>query len=151
MIGRLAIPKRILIELCALLSLTTGCGTAGTSATDDVQRQFTLLGRLYGQYLSEHHGDPPQDAQEFSAFLQDKSLGAFKIDTPSDLLVSPRDGQSLVVLYGDQVILEGPGGLPWVAYEAQGVDGKQYIIGARGAAEEKTTAEIEQIIAKKPK
>jgi len=140
---------RVLSVLLASISLWLGgCSSQPQVSTDSAELQFRLLGRYYGEYLAGHGGRAPEREEEFLRYLQEfaQYLQSRGIAQPADLLISPRDHQPLRVLYGQDIIEDGPGGLPWVGYEQQGVDGRRYLIGARGVATEVSPEEFEQTI-----
>ena len=137
------------LTLAGLLCLFVGgCTSKPPVASDSTEARFRLLGRYYGEYLSAHGGQGPKDEQAFLQYLKEftQYLQTQGIAQPSDLLVSPRDQQPLHVLYGRDVIEDGPGGFPWIAYEQQGVDGKHYLIGARGASIEFSPEEFAEFL-----
>lgn len=136
------------ILLAAVLLLLGGCTTKPQGIANSSEEQFRFLGRYYGEYLATHGGRAPekeeaflQYLQQFASYLQTRGIGQ-----PSDLLISPRDRQPLRVLYGRDIIEDGPGGLPWIAYEQQGVNGKRFMIGARGVATEVSPEEFENTV-----
>jgi hypothetical protein len=124
-----------------------GCNSKTSSEADSSSTQFRLLGRMYGEYLAIHQGIAPPDERSFTEFLQSHTdrLAQADISQVGDLLVSPRDGQPLTVLYGKQSIAEGPGGLPWAAFEQTGLAGKRCAIGARGTVEEMEQERFTQV------
>jgi hypothetical protein len=142
------------MRLNSLLSLMLivfelGCGSPNVQTSPGGDAQLRLLGRLYGQYMADHNGQGPVDEMQLVAYLE-KSADFLKsqgIAVPRDLLKSPRDGQPLSVVYGKQVVVDENTGFPWVAWESQGLDGKRYIIGARGNIDEMTKEQIEAMVA----
>ncbi|MEO2045870.1 MAG: hypothetical protein ABGX16_04785 [Pirellulales bacterium] len=127
--------------------LLPGCNSKITSEADTASAQFRLLGRMYGEYLAIHRGIAPPDEKSFTKFLQSHNdrLAQADISQVGELLVSPRDGQPLTVLYGKQSIAEGPGGLPWAAFEQTGLAGKRCAIGARVTVEEMEQERFDQV------
>ena len=89
-----------------------------------------MLGTIYGEYMAHHGGSAPSSEQVFVSHLsQEKKLGNEAVQR---LLCSPRDGEKLVMRFGK---LAGPlseNGYPWIACEQTGVDGKRYLVSARG-------------------
>ncbi len=132
-------------SLLAGIAFLLGCDAAGTPAPHNADVQLRVLGRLYGEYMAQHNSQPPADEAQFKASLSQSPdiLKATGIATIDQLFVSPRDGQPLVVLFGEKIVPNENSGFPWIAYESQGVDGKKYIIGARGNVEEMAQEQIE--------
>ncbi len=127
--------------------LVPGCYRKTSPEAISSSVQFRLLGRMYGEYLADHNGLAPPDEERFTKFLTSRKdrLATAGISQVEDLLVSPRDGQPLVVLYGKQSAPEGPGGLPWAAYEQTGLAGRRCVIGARGTVEEMDKEHFAQV------
>ena len=74
-----------------------------------------------------------------------QQIKAQGIEDVESFVVSPRDGEKLVVLYGKEIVIDGPGGLPWVAYEKTGLAGKRIAIGARGVAREMDPSQFAEV------
>jgi hypothetical protein len=133
----------LLFLLC--VALESGCGSPAAQSVSSDDTRLRLLGRLYGQYMAENNGEPPADEKQLQDYL-DKSAEFLKsqsVASPRDLLVSPRDGEPLIILYGKQIVPDENSGFPWIAYESRGADGKKYIIGSRGNVDEMTPEQIE--------
>jgi hypothetical protein len=134
-------------SIVAMTSIVLGCSSSLDSSSAVDEARFAYLGRFYGEFMAAHSGKPPADEAQLVTFLKQSGpfLKSRGIADPHELLVSPRDRKPLVVFYDNQVIQDGPGGLPWIALESEGVNGKKYMIGARGTAEEMTQEQIEAI------
>lgn len=136
--GNTRFMRYLVSVLLVVVVLQVGCMPGPSQSASNPVRQFQVLGRYYGSYLSDNRGLPPSSDVDFKNFLnanrsEIQSRGYGDLD---QFLVSPRDGKDIVVLYGSDVIEDGPGGLPWVAYEQTGVNGSRFAIGARGVASE---------------
>jgi hypothetical protein len=135
-----------LVLLC--VALGSGCGSPAAQSNGTADTRMRLLGRLYGQFMAENNGQPPMDESQLIGFLG-KSAEFLKtqgVANLQELLVSARDGQPLVVLYGKQIVEDENSGFPWIAYESQGRDGKKYMIGARGNVDQMTSEQIEAMV-----
>jgi hypothetical protein len=140
------------LSVLTLLSvlIICGCGSSKEQSVGGDESRLRILGRLYGEFLSQHNSQAPKNEAELIEFI-DKSSEFLKtqgIESSQELFISPRDEEPLVVLYGKDMIPDGPGGLPWVAYESKGANGKKFLIGARGTTEEMTPEQIEAIISR---
>lgn len=83
-----------------------------------------VLGILYGKYVSRSRGAAPASQEQFVEFLNTTRPSWEKIVSAADQLTnSPRDGQPLIMLYGDAYTKQRSSVAPYVAYEAEGVDG----------------------------
>lgn len=131
--------------LCAAFGL--GCGSPATHSVNNDDVQLRLLGRLYGEFMAQNSDRPPRDEAQFKEFLGRSTdlLKSQGIASLEDLLISPRDGQPIMILYGEKIIDDTPNGFPWIAYESQGVNGKKCLIGARGNVEEMTQEQVEAL------
>jgi hypothetical protein len=132
---------------CLLLA---GCGGNAGGNSAEANRQtaiaLKLAGIAYGQYLASHGGAPPQDVAAFRKYVESKlgELQANGVTSAEDLLVSPRDGQPLIVVCGKRLTPPDQPDAPWAVYEATGVDGKRMIASARGAVVELSPEEFAQ-------
>lgn len=138
------------VASCLILlgvALQWGCGSATTQTAAGDDLRLRLLGRLYGEFIAQHNGKPPANESQLIDHLA-KSADMLKSQGIADveqLLVSPRDGQPLVVLYGESIIQDENSGFPWIAHETLGIGGKKLVIGARGNVEEMTQEQIEAL------
>ena len=65
---------------------------------------------MYGSFMQEHNGAPPKDEAEFKSFLAKyaaKRLKPYNVDSVDELLISPRDEQPFVVVYGKKLGFQG--------------------------------------------
>ncbi len=134
------------IALGCLIALPTsvGCGSSkpvGPSTVDEAH--LKVLGILYGKFLGSTRGRAPKDQQQFVNYLNSKRPSWEKIvDSPQQLLTSPRDGKPFVVLYGEAYRRQPNSVTPWMAHEQEGLDGKQQVISIRGSVKEMDSAEV---------
>ena len=129
----------------ALLSLTaSGCGGESSEVKKRSTAHVYLLTSLHTKISSEL-GRFPKDEAEFKAALakSNLSLDALKVDSLDELFVSERDGQPLVVVYG-----QAPTGSDVVVYEQTGVDGKRQVGHRIGMVEEVDEARFAEIAPK---
>jgi hypothetical protein len=123
-----------------------GCGGGSEVSGTDYQarRQLSLIAEMYGNYMQER-GGPPKDEGEFKAFLTEwaaRRLEPYNVESVDELLVSPRDEQPFVVVYGKKLVSKDAPNSPWAAYEQTGVDGKRLAAQVRGVLEEYSPEEF---------
>jgi hypothetical protein len=121
-----------------------------TGGDDDFQtrRSMSALASFYGDYLSAN-GAPPKDEAAFRAFLDERlqRIDRMKLGGVDGLLMSPRDGQPLVVVYGKRLAPPDSPNTPWAAFEQTGVDGRRMAAKVRGSVDELSSEEIAKIMA----
>ena len=107
------------------------------------------LAVYYGQYQGKHQGRPPANEAEFKAFLKTlppEALGSFAVTDVESLFVSSRDKKPYAIKYGKVEGPPGPGGMPVMAYEQEGVGGKRFIATTIGAVEEVDETRFRQLV-----
>ena len=113
-----------------LLLAASGCGTAEVESPTAVR--LRALAVFYLDYAVPKNGKGPADEREFKKHL--RSLPAFRLEMekldPGNLdavFASERDGEPLVVLYGQTLTqIGGDSALP-VAHEKTGKNGKRLV------------------------
>lgn len=104
---------------------------------------------FYGRFIAAHRGQPPASEEEFKAFLKTMSpeaLRSFNVSDTETLFVSTRDQKPYVVKYGKATGPAGPGGVPVIAYEQEGVGGRRYIATSVGAVQEVDETEFRKLV-----
>ncbi len=131
----------------ASASLFWGC-TSHTESKPQEESSIKVLGLLYGQYVGQHMGRPPQDEQAFRSFVQKQTafLQQFHIDSPDQVFKSARDGEPYAVIYGDASKVGQLSGAPVIAWEKKGVGGRRYVANSLGAVKEVTDEEFKQLV-----
>ncbi len=138
----------ILGQMLTIFSLTMlGCIDKDPSPSKSNYPQLKVLGILYGHFLRENNQRPPKSRDELIAYLERipdewKPLG---FASAEEFLVSPRDEKPMKIVTGKQFGPQSSSGLPWVAYEQSGKDGKYLAIDARGSTKELTETELRKI------
>ena len=122
------------LALCTLLMI--GCGKGGGSisaAGKETSIKLDILASFYKDYMDNNRGRPPKDMEAFREYLQTRTelLESYKqrglIESIDQLLVSSRDEEPFVVLFGKLVeVSEWPGAY-YVAYEQTGVDEQRMV------------------------
>ena len=137
----------------ALLLLGGVSGCSKTGKPNQAQEASTLkpIAMYYGTFVNRHQGKPPQNEEEFKAYLRDPQNASqlkaeFQITDIDKLLISPRDNQPYVIYYGSIPATSGPGGAPVIAYEKQGVNGKRFVASALMAVQEVDEAEFRTMV-----
>jgi hypothetical protein len=135
------------MTVCALLAVAGGCTRNASQATES--SNMKPLAVAYGRYISTHKGQPPASEAEFKTYLKSlppESLQSFNVTDMESLLVSTRDKKPYVIRYGKPSGPAGPGGMPVIAYEQEGVEGKRYIATMVGAVEEVDEARFRELV-----
>jgi hypothetical protein len=119
----------------------TGCNGGG-DASSDAHSNIRVLTRFYTR-VSQELGRPPKDEAEFKERIKaiNADLSAFGVSSVDELFVSERDGQPLVVDYGDF-----PKGSSVVIYEQTGVNGKRMVGQRIGSVEEVDEAKFKELV-----
>ena len=124
--------------LAGALVALAGCGGAAATGKPqlvdyDKVRNMTAF---YEGYVSEHKNQPPANEQAFREYLNTKqdSLQKAKL-TVDEFFKSPRGDTSLQWVYGKSRP-RGRGGITYLAYEKEPIDGKRIVFGTRGMCDE---------------
>jgi hypothetical protein len=132
---------------CGLMVVVVivGCGGGG-AASSEQDVQFRVLTRLYTR-VSTELGRPPKDEAEFKEKIKavNPDLSAVGATSVDDLFVSDRDGQPVVVVYGQPLK-----GTDVVIYEKAGVDGKRLVGHKIGSVEEVEAAQFAELVPNAP-
>jgi hypothetical protein len=130
----------------ALGALTLiGCGGEGSSEVREKGLSHVRLLTSLHTRVSSELGRYPKDEAEFKAALgkANLTLDAMKVNSIDELFISKRDGQPLVVVYG-----QAPAGSDVVVYEQTGVDGLREVGHRIGVVEEVDAAKFAEIMPK---
>lgn len=124
-----------------------GCAPQ-TESKKQQESRLKPLSLLYGQYMGQHRGQPPQNEEEFKKFVaaQKSFLNQFGITDAATLFISERDGQPYVVIYGAPKGPAALAGQPVIAYEKVGVGGKRFVATQLGAVEEVDEARFKELV-----
>lgn len=135
------------VALVAATMLVAGCGQQ-TQSKKQQESRLKPLSLLYGQYMGQHRGQPPQNEAEFKKFVESQKsfLTQFGITDPATLFISERDGQPFVVIYGKPSGPAALGGQPVIAYEKVGAGGKRFVASQLGAVEEVDEARFKELV-----
>jgi hypothetical protein len=134
------------LGVLAGLLLTTGCGgsTSSSGMTTDDYEVLRSASVMFSQYMGANNGKTPPDEQAFRAFLETKKDALDQKGTTVDqLLTSPRNGESLVFVYGKTPV-NGPMGMTYFAYEKTPVEGKRLVLASRGMFEQMDEAQFKK-------
>ena len=118
-----------------------GCGHTppAAPAKGSVQANLEAICNAYRK-ASNDLKRPPKSLDEFKTYL--KQYG-----DPEQLLVSPRDGQPIVVVYGADIWEEpSPTNPQIIAYEKVGKDGKRFAVMPMGAVIPYTADEMSKFV-----
>lgn len=138
------------LVLMLLVIASVGCGGTQSASQETESSNLKPLAVFYGRYVAQHRGQPPANEAEFKKFLSSlppEELQQFAVDSVESLLVSSRDGQPYVVVYGKPTGPPlGPGGMPIIAYEQTGVNGKRFVASSIGGIEEVDAARFQELV-----
>jgi hypothetical protein len=112
------------VFVAALLCIA-GCSSKPVSREDEQTQDLNCIARAYGIIVNaDHHA--PKNVEEIKKLLS----GLHKADIvpdPEEILVSTRDGQPYVIIYGVNLGMVAPS--PEIlAYEKKGAEGKRYVL-----------------------
>ncbi len=133
---------RLAIVLVAFVLV--GCGPPPPPAGEV---EINKLATWFQYYRTEHRGKAPKSEEELVAFIEKEYEIAPEAPNMDELLISPRDGQKYIVMYGakqkSRVDLEKN----LACYEAEGVDGKRLVSFENAWTKELDQAELDAILA----
>ncbi|QDT75518.1 hypothetical protein [Lacipirellula limnantheis] len=137
---------RHVATLCLALAVSAAAGCGGSDS--EVRKQgfshVRLLTSLHTRVTSSLGRYPKDEAEFKAALVQDNvSPEALKVNSIDDLFISERDGQPLVVVYG-----QPPAGSDLVVYEQTGVNGMRQVGHRIGVIEEVDAAKFAEIAPK---
>ena len=135
--------RRNLPMLAVALLLAAGCGEPASTAPEE-PAQLKALGLLYNNFAGAHAGRMPSSETQFLQYIKNserKFMEQLGVSDPAALLVSPRDGRPLTVLYGNGVPAESN---PIVAYESQPVGGTRMAVWMTGLVLELDESEFQK-------
>jgi hypothetical protein len=117
--------------------LLTGCQTKNEMFEEEpIKANLRQISKAYWAHLGYHQKPPsPEDLRG-----DVQGLHALEMGRPADeAMVSPRDKQPLVIVYGANLSTPTDAIL---AYEKEGVDGKRYVVTMRQEIKEVTEEEF---------
>ncbi len=117
---------------CLLLTITgcTGGGPSGSSSIDESKLQ--ALAKIYS-YAAQDKRTPPQGWSDLDYLIQQSEIA-----DPETYFVSSRDGKPYVVMWGVDAGQLARGQNVVIAYEAQGTQGKRWVVTSSNRAQEVT-------------
>lgn len=133
--------EKTLASMVVLIPLLTGCGGEQTESTEI--NRLKPIAILYGRFLAQNRGRPPANQEQFRKFIDTRGsdlMSQFGITDSDSLLVSSRDEQPFVIMYGR---------IPTsriIAYENQGVDGKRWVANDVGHVEEMSKENLSKLV-----
>lgn len=139
---RNATQRSVLLALFAVTMLS-GCGGGDTVARTKEISHLRAITALYFKAASAL-GKNPASEQEFKDVIaQDKmDLGVLGVGSSDELFISDRDGQPLIVVYGQTPKGVAPG---VVVYEQTGKDGIRLVGFKNGQIEEADAARFAEL------
>lgn len=131
--------------LFALL-MTTGCGE-GSYEPPSTESMIAIenVGKWFQLFRSANGGKQPADEEEFLAFVNGKlTERGQNVVSRQELLTSPRDNESYVVLYGKPNSRSQE--LNLVVYEKTGANGTRLIATELGRSREVDESELQSLL-----
>jgi hypothetical protein len=119
------------------LAVALGC-TSSAGPPPEGRLAIENVGKWHQLYGAAHGGQPPADEKAFVAFIEKKLAERGQQFDPS-MLVSPRDGEKYIVLYGKKPPTPGTDAV--VVREKTGHDGKVLVATHLGRSREVDAAE----------
>ena len=133
------------ICVALMLILLAGCGGSQSSGSTGESRHVRLLVGLY-KMAARERGRPLTNDQDFKDYVNSRGPEWFKevgVSDVDELFTSERDGQPIVVVYGER-----PAGMAKdvIAYEQTGVDGKRMVGFDLGNVEEVDETRFRELV-----
>ncbi len=132
------------------LLLTLGCGGPQDLSKPREESNLKHVSILYGKFIQKNKGQPPANEAAFKAFisaLSPEELRSAGVETTEGVLISNRDNQPYVVVYGPATgPATGPGNRPVIAYEQTGIDGKRFVATDLGGVEEVDEIKFKELV-----
>ncbi len=128
------------VSILTLCALVLGCGKSTAVKFDESQARMKTLALLFAEFVGSNNGRLPADEAQLKTFIRQKrgqSPAGGAVANPDDLFVSARDGQPLVIKYGQKAGVPGriaPSTI--IAYEQTGVGGKRLVVLPTGGVAE---------------
>lgn len=119
-----------------LAVLLAGCSSAPINDTPSPQAPVLILARLYGEFRVMQN-KPPANEEELKQYLATKGeafLAGMGVKSADELFRSPRDHQSLVIIYNSNAGAEE--NYPPIMAERVGVDGLHWAANEFGSISE---------------
>ncbi len=131
-----------------LVAVIAAAGCSGDSyspPSDEALRAIQNIGKWYQLYRADNGGKPPADEEAFLAFVNSQltERGREAVDREK-LLVSPRDGESYVVLYGKKTVRSQD--LNIVAYEKTGAYGTKLVVTEMGQSRVLEDSDLQSLL-----
>ena len=130
----------ILVSLAA-----AGCSKAKSGGGEDPNSRLKALMAIIGQATSRL-GHPPKTEKELRDYIASEgtaTLESFKVASADELLVSPRDNQLYVIVYGKPDPKMAPG---VIVYEQTGQDGVRKVGFNLGYVEEANETRFRELV-----
>ena len=140
---RFRLQASMLFAASFALASVSGCEDAPVANRPDLN-SMKAVGILYGKYVGAHNGQPPKNEKDFVQYVSTRErdlLKQFAIEDPAKLVISPRNGQPLVI------VSKGPAATDLsriVAYESQPVDGTRLVVRDTGSVQELAEEEFQK-------
>ena len=132
------------LVLVAVNLLLAGCSRASSNQGNMNRGPLRLVGIEYGKFEAANRR-VPRDRQEFEKFLRGRldRLAGYGVHSVDDLLVSPRDGQPLIIVCGNAKSRSER--THWAACEKTGVGGQRMAGDSLGGTSEISEEEFQSV------
>ena len=138
--------SRLVPSLLMALPLLLGCGKTAPPPADRLAIEG--IAQWHERYVLAHGRKPPADEAAFLGFIEATVKDRGQKFDPATFLVSPRDGQKYVILYGKESANVGDN--EYVVREKEGYDGKVLVADQSGRSSEVNVADLPPLTAAKP-
>ena len=127
-----------------VVAILAGCG-GGSGSAANRSKEISHVGAITTLYFRAASllGKNPENEQEFKEVIAKDNIdpGVLGVDSTDELFISDRDGQPLIINYGQAL-----GGQGVVAYEQMGVDGVRLVGFKNGQIEEADAARFAKLV-----
>ncbi len=122
-----------MVSCACLLFTITGCTGGGSSESSSIdESKLQALAKIYS-YAAQDKRTPPQGWSDLDYLIQQSDIA-----DPEAYFVSSRDGNPYVVMWGLDAGQLARGHNVVIAYEAEGTQGKRWVVTSSTRAQEVT-------------
>lgn len=147
---RLTKPARslaLVVVSLVMLVAQVGCEPQPVGATNEDRMAIENVAKWYQIYKSKNRNKPPKDEESFVAFMEKELAGRDEAGAVEGILVSPRDGEKYVVLYGKDAGTSRNMDKNVAVYEQKGAGGTKLVAFESAWAKEVSDSELESLLA----
>ena len=124
-----------------------GCEPQPVGASNEERAAIENVAKWYQIYKSRNRNRPPKDEAAFLAFIEEELAGRDDNGAIEEILVSPRDGEKYIVLYGKDAGKSRNMDENVAVYEQKGAWGTKLVAFEAAWAKEVSDSELESLLA----